>query len=96
MMDLKKSRETNQNTTKPAWQLMIDVNDSKTDSSNWFKKKFGLHDISLRKDGLYQAFDVLIRMNSPEKEISCRSADETGAIIFSLPECNMNATPAEM
>lgn len=95
MMDLKQSRQANNNTAKPAWQLMIDVNDSETASSNWFKKKFGLDENSLRKDGLYQTFDVLTRMNTPEKEISCRSADETGAIIFSLPESDVNKTVAE-
>ncbi|KAG2206544.1 hypothetical protein INT47_008561 [Mucor saturninus] len=95
MMDLKQFRQANNNTTKPAWQLMIDVNDSETASSNWFKKKFGLDENSLRKDGFYQTFDVLTRMNTPEKEISCRSADETGAVIFSLPESDVNKTVAE-
>lgn len=95
-MDLKQSRQANGNdTAKPAWQLVINVPDSNTQSSTWFKKKFGLDNAFLRRDGLYQSFDVNIRMTTPEKEISCQSADETGAVIFSLPESNPVKTLAE-
>lgn len=94
-MDLKRSQEANGDSTKPAWQLLINVSNSDIESSVWFKRKFGLDNVSLRKDGLYQAFDVNIRMNTPERVISCRSADETGAVIFSLPESTPSKTPAE-
>jgi hypothetical protein len=95
-MDLKQSRLSNGDSTKPTWQLIINVPTNDLDSSVWFKRKFGLENTFLRKDGLYQAFDIIIRMITPQREVSCQLADETGAIIFSLPESKSDKSQTEL
>lgn len=96
MMDLKHSRSLDHGVvSKPTWQLIISAPDSDSQSSLWFARKFGLEQVFLRKDGLYQAFDITIRMITLETPISCQLANETGAVIFSLPESKAEKNKAE-
>lgn len=96
MMDLKQSRSLSHGVvTKPTWQLVISAPDSDSQSSLWFARKFGLEHAFLRKDGLYQAFDITIRMITPETIISCQLANEIGAVVFSLPESKAEKNKAE-
>ncbi len=95
MIDLKQNRLDHGTRDKPAWQLIINTPDSDSESSVWFKRKFGLEDTSLRKDGLYQTFDITIRMVTPQTTVSCQLAEELGAVIFSLPESKAEKNKAE-
>jgi hypothetical protein len=93
---LKQARLSTCDSTKPSWQLMINAASSEFDSSIWFRRKFELDGSFIRKDGLYQAFNITIRMATPYTEISCQIAEELGAIIFSLPESKADKNQDEL
>lgn len=94
MLDLKKALSDQGDSEKPGWQLIINTSNDSADSSVWFKRKFGLEN-TLRKDNLYQAFDITTRLITPQTTISCQLAIELGAVIFSLPESKAEKNEAE-
>jgi hypothetical protein len=66
----------------------VNVPNTELDSSIWFKRKFGLDDTFGSRVDRYQAFNITTRMITPESPLPSKWVDETGAIIFSLPEVN--------
>lgn len=95
-MCLMQSRSKNGYLTKPSWQLVISAPDIECDSSVWFRRKFELDNTFLRKDALYQTFNITARMTTPYTEVSCQVAEEVGAVIFSLPESKADKNQAEL
>lgn len=73
----------------------MNVPDTKVDSSVWFKRKFGFDDCFDRRVDRYQAFNITLRMITPESALPSQWVDETSAVIFSLPESNQDKTPQE-
>ena len=69
---------------KPRWQLLVHVADVTLDSSHWLSCKFGLDGMS--RTERYKAFDITIRMVTMDTSLPSQWVDETGAIVFSLPE----------
>ncbi|GAA5814930.1 hypothetical protein MFLAVUS_008433 [Mucor flavus] len=79
--------------SKRTWELLINAHDTKSDSALWFRRKFDLDDLFYRNDALYQAFDIKIQLTTPNTQVACDHAYQTGAIIFSLPESKIDKSP---
>ncbi|KAI8091527.1 hypothetical protein BDF21DRAFT_409606 [Thamnidium elegans] len=81
--------------SKRTWRLLINAPDTVSDSALWFRRKFNLDDLFFRNDALYQAFDIKLHLSTPDTQVACDHAFQTGAIIFSLPESKNDKTPIE-
>ncbi|GAA5814801.1 hypothetical protein MFLAVUS_008303 [Mucor flavus] len=81
--------------SKRTWRLLISAPDTESDSAIWFRRKFDLDDSFFRNDALYQAFDIKIQLTTPDTQVACDHAYQTGAIIFSLPESKTDKSPIE-
>ncbi|KAI8639194.1 SAC3/GANP/Nin1/mts3/eIF-3 p25 family-domain-containing protein [Parasitella parasitica] len=81
---------------KQEWQLLVHVADIQLDSSKWFCKKFGLDDEFHSRKDRYQDLIITSRMITPESDLPSKWVDETGAIIFSLPESTHCKSPQEI
>jgi hypothetical protein len=87
---------TNEITCKLEWQLLIHVANEQLDSSNWFCKKFGFDDEFHSRKDRYQDLIITSRMITSGFDLPSKWVDETGAIIFSLPESKENKSHQEM
>ncbi|KAG2236387.1 hypothetical protein INT48_008369 [Thamnidium elegans] len=81
--------------SKCTWRLLINAPDSESDSALWFRRKFNLDDLFFSNNAFYQAFDIKLHLTTPNTQVVCDHAYQTGAIIFSLPESNYNKTHIE-
>ncbi|KAI9474205.1 MAG: SAC3/GANP/Nin1/mts3/eIF-3 p25 family-domain-containing protein [Benjaminiella poitrasii] len=75
---------------KPMWQLMIHTEDQELSSSIWFKHKFGLDDEFSRRVERYIGFGVTCRMVTAITDLPYQWVSQTGGIIFSLPEYDVD------
>ncbi|CEP06960.1 hypothetical protein, partial, partial [Parasitella parasitica] len=78
------------------WQLLVQVADDRFDTSHWFRKKFGLDDEFHSRRDRFKNLIITSRTITSDFDLPSKWVEETGAIIFSLPETDYEKTPEEI